>query len=36
LPALGHRVFFSPIYELRRAELADALVAKIVATVAVP
>lgn len=36
LPALGHRVFFSPIYELRRAELADALVAQIVAKVAVP
>jgi MoxR-like ATPase len=36
LPALGHRVFFSPIYELRRAELADALVARIVAKVAVP
>jgi MoxR-like ATPase len=36
LPALGHRVFFSPVYELRRAELADALVAKIVAKVAVP
>jgi len=36
LPALGHRVFFSPVYELRRAELADALVAQIVAKVAVP
>ncbi|HTH61152.1 MAG TPA: MoxR family ATPase [Paraburkholderia sp.] len=36
LPALGHRVFFSPIYELRRAELADALIAQIVAKVAVP
>ncbi|TDV39292.1 MoxR-like ATPase [Paraburkholderia caballeronis] len=36
LPALGHRVFFSPVYELRRAELADSLIAQIVAKVAVP
>jgi MoxR-like ATPase len=36
LPALGHRVFFTPIYELRRQELAEALIARIVATVAVP
>jgi MoxR-like ATPase len=36
LPALGHRVFFTPIYELRRQELAEALIARIVANVAVP
>ena len=33
---LGHRVFFTPIYELRRAELAGALVEKIMDTVAAP
>ena len=37
LPAvLGHRIFFTPIYELRRAELAGALVEKILDTVAAP
>jgi MoxR-like ATPase len=36
LPALGHRVFFTPIYELRRQELAEALIAQITAKVAVP
>ncbi|WP_321897942.1 AAA family ATPase [Paraburkholderia heleia] len=36
LPALGHRVFFTPIYELRRQELAEALIAQIVNRVAVP
>ena len=37
LPAvLGHRVFFTPIYELRRAELAGALVEKIMDSVAAP
>lgn len=36
LPALGHRVFFTPIYELRRQELAEALMAQIMARVAVP
>jgi MoxR-like ATPase len=36
LPALGHRVFFTPIYELRRQELAEALIAQIMASVAVP
>ena len=37
LPAsLGHRVFFAPIYELRRAELAAALMAQILARVAAP
>lgn len=34
--ALGHRVFFTPIYELRRAELAPALVDGILAQVASP
>jgi len=33
---LGHRVFFTPIYELRRAELAPALVDKIMDQVATP
>jgi MoxR-like ATPase len=37
LPAvLGHRVFFAPVYELRRAEIAPALVGRILDTVAVP
>jgi MoxR-like ATPase len=36
MPALGHRVFFTPIYELRRQELAEALVTQIMAKVAVP
>ncbi|MEC5404581.1 MoxR family ATPase [Paraburkholderia sp. MPAMCS5] len=35
-PALGHRVFFTPIYELRRQELAQALIEQIVAKLAVP
>ncbi|HSW06553.1 AAA family ATPase [Aquabacterium sp.] len=34
--ALGHRVFFTPIYELRRAELAGALVQQILDKVAAP
>ncbi|SAL69764.1 ATPase family associated with various cellular activities (AAA) [Caballeronia terrestris] len=34
--ALGHRVFFTPIYELRRAELADALAQAIMLRVAAP
>lgn len=34
--ALGHRVFFTPIYELRRQELAQALIESIVARLAVP
>jgi MoxR-like ATPase len=34
--ALGHRVFFTPIYELRRQELAQALIDEIVARLAVP
>ncbi|WP_295638810.1 MoxR family ATPase [uncultured Methylibium sp.] len=33
---LGHRVFFTPIYELRRAELAGALVERIMDSVAAP
>ncbi len=33
---LGHRIFFTPVYELRRAELAEALVARIRDTVAAP
>lgn len=33
---LGHRIFFTPLYELRRAELAGALVARIMDTVAAP
>jgi MoxR-like ATPase len=34
--ALGHRVFFTPIYELHRHELAQALIGEIVARLAVP
>jgi MoxR-like ATPase len=34
--ALGHRVFFTPIYELRRAELARAFIDALVAQVAAP
>jgi MoxR-like ATPase len=33
---LGHRIFFTPVYELRRAEIADALVAKILEKVPTP
>lgn len=36
MPALGHRVFFTPIYELRRQELAEALTAQIMSRLAVP
>ncbi|EKS72771.1 MoxR family ATPase [Caballeronia sp. Lep1P3] len=36
LPALGHRVFFTPVYEMRRHELSEALIAMIVQRVAVP
>jgi MoxR-like ATPase len=35
-PALGHRIFFTPVYELRRAQLADALVAQILERVPTP
>jgi MoxR-like ATPase len=34
--ALGHRVFFTPIYELRRQELSEALMTQIVGRLAVP
>lgn len=34
--ALGHRIFFTPVFELRRAQLADALVAKILEHVPTP
>jgi MoxR-like ATPase len=35
-PALGHRIFLTPVYELRRAQLADALVAQILEKVPTP
>lgn len=34
--AMVHRVFFTPVYELRRAELADALIERILGRVASP
>jgi len=34
--ALGHRIFFTPLYELRRAELAAALIEEITRRVAAP
>jgi len=33
---LVHRVFFTPVYELRRAELADALIAQLLQKIAAP
>ncbi len=33
---LGHRIFFTPVYELRRAQIADALNAQILDKVATP
>lgn len=33
---LGHRVFFTPVYELRRAEIADDLIAQILERVPTP
>ncbi len=33
---LGHRVFFTPLYELRRAQIADALIGEILAKVPTP
>jgi MoxR-like ATPase len=33
---LGHRVFFTPVYELRRAHIADALIAQILDKVPTP
>jgi MoxR-like ATPase len=35
-PVLRHRVFFTPIYELRRAQIADAMVAQILEKVPTP
>jgi MoxR-like ATPase len=35
-PALRHRVFFTPVYELRRTQIADALVAQILEKVPTP
>jgi MoxR-like ATPase len=34
--ALGHRVFFTPVYELRRAQIADELISQILERVATP
>jgi MoxR-like ATPase len=34
--ALGHRVFFTPVYEMRRAQIADALVAQLLQKVPTP
>lgn len=34
--ALGHRIFFTPVYELRRAQIADALVAQMLEKVPAP
>lgn len=34
--ALGHRIFFTPVYELRRHDIAQALLDEIVARLAVP
>ena len=36
VPVLGHRVFFTPVYELRRSQIADALVAQILEKVPTP
>ncbi len=33
---LGHRIFFTPVYELRRAQIADELVSQILEKVAAP
>ena len=33
---LGHRIFFTPVYELRRAQIADELVAQILEKVPTP
>jgi MoxR-like ATPase len=35
-PALGHRIFFTPVYELRRAQIADDLIAQILEKVPTP
>jgi len=34
--ALGHRIFFTPVYELRRAQIADELIAQILENVPTP
>jgi MoxR-like ATPase len=34
--ALGHRIFFTPVYELRRAQIADALITQILEKVPTP
>ncbi|MCB1954525.1 MAG: MoxR family ATPase [Rhodocyclaceae bacterium] len=34
--ALGHRIFFTPVYEMRRGQLADALIQQILDRVATP
>ena len=34
--ALGHRVFFTPVYELRRAQIAPALISQIMQAIASP
>lgn len=35
-PTLRHRIFFTPVYELRRAQIADELIAQILERVAIP
>ena len=35
-PALGHRIFFTPVYELRRAQIADELITQILEKVPTP
>ncbi len=35
-PALRHRIFFTPVYELRRSQIADALVAQILEKMPTP
>ena len=34
--ALGHRIFFTPVYELQHAQIADAFMAQLVARIAAP
>ena len=34
--ALGHRIFFTPVYELQHAQIADAFVAQLTARIAAP
>jgi len=35
-PALGHRIFFTPVYEMRRAQIADELIAQVLERVPTP